>query len=270
MLERLTEDHLARRRRRPRPAVLLSVAAHAAAIAGLLVLARWQIDKLETSEPPVLLAGFALPAPSGADEPAAEVKKKPRSGRRVVRERVQPSAQTEAPESQPGDEQDGTGPTDGPPLQFCAPGQQCGSDVFAGVSEPVCGDGRTEGREQCDDGGRVSGDGCSASCNREVAQVQSRLIEGSRIAGDPQIPPPPSVHAAMVDRHQAQVKGTVKMCLDRDGAVQSLRVLESTGHPLYDELLTSRMRSWRYQPYKLASGVAVPVCTSVTFIYRIR
>ncbi len=100
--------------------------------------------------------------------------------------------------------------------------------------------------------------------------MQSRLIEGSRIAGDPQIPPPPSVHAAMVDRHQAQVKGTVKMCLDRDGAVQSLRVLESTGHPLYDELLTSRMQSWRYQPYKLASGVAVPVCTSVTFIYRIR
>ena len=60
MLERLTEDHLARRRRRPRPAVLLSVAAHAAAIVGLLVFARWRIDKLETSDPPVLLAGFAL------------------------------------------------------------------------------------------------------------------------------------------------------------------------------------------------------------------
>jgi TonB family protein len=270
MLERLTEDHLSRRRRRPRPAVLLSVAAHAAAIVGLLVFARWQIDKLETSEPPVLLAGFALPAPAGDAEPAPEVQKKPRSRRRTVRDTVQPSAQTEAPESRPGDRQGDGRPTDGPPLQFCAPGQECESDLFTGVVEPVCGDGRTEGREQCDDGGRVAGDGCSASCRREVAEVQSRLIEGSRIAGDPQIPPPPSVHAAMLGKGQPQVKGTVKMCLDRDGAVQSVRVLESTGHPLYDELLTSRMQSWRYRPYKLASGVAVPVCTSVTFIYRIR
>jgi outer membrane biosynthesis protein TonB len=52
--------------------------------------------------------------------------------------------------------------------------------------------------------------------------------------------------------------------------VRSLRVLDSTGYPLYDERLTSRMQSWRYRPYQLASGAAVPVCTSVTFVYRIR
>jgi hypothetical protein len=34
--------------------------------------------------------------------------------------------------------------------------------------------------------------------------------------------------------------------------------------------LQERMRGWRYRPYRTADGDAVPVCTSVTFIFRVR
>ena len=268
MLERLTEAHDARRRR-PRPAVLLSIAAHVAAVAALLVAATWRIDKLETADPPVLLAGIALPPPSGGDEAPPAKPKPPRIKRPTVRDIVQPAAPTDeaAPPEDPGQ---GPGPAgDGPDLLSCAPGQDCQSAVFVGVKDPVCGNGQVEGNEECDDGGRAAGDGCSAACAREVTVLPAKLVEGHRIAGDPQIPPPPRVHAAMLGKGQDEVAGTVKMCLDRSGAVRSLRVLVSTGYQLYDDLLTSRMQAWRYRPYQLSDGTAVPVCTAVTFIYRI-
>ncbi len=269
MLERLTEAHVARRRRRPGPAVLLSIAAHVAAVAALLVAATSRIDKLETAEPPVLLAGIALPPPSGGDEAPPPKPKRPRIKRPIARDLVQPAAQTDeaAPREDRGQ---GPGPAgDGPDLFSCAPGQDCQSDVFVGLQDAVCGNGKVEGNEECDDGGRAAGDGCSPACAREVTVVPAKLVEGQRIAGDPQIPPPPRVHAAMLEKAQKQTVGTVRMCLDRSGSVRSLRVLRSTGYPLYDDLVTSRMQAWRYRPYQLSDGTAVPVCTAVTFIYRI-
>ncbi len=46
-------------------------------------------------------------------------------------------------------------------------------DVVASLSNPACGNGRTEtlAGEQCDDGNTLSGDGCSATCRSEAAQV---------------------------------------------------------------------------------------------------
>ena len=34
--------------------------------------------------------------------------------------------------------------------------------------------------------------------------------------------------------------------------------------------LLERMRAWRYRPYRTTDGEAVPICTAVTFIYRVR
>ena len=57
------------------------------------------------------------------------------------------------------------------------------------------------------------------------------------------------------------------MCLSSGGSVDKLQVLKSTGYAAYDSKIKSTMRSWRYRPFKV-NGRAVPVCTSVTFIYR--
>jgi TonB family protein len=266
MLERITDAHLARRRRRLRPAALFSIAAHLAALYALLAYATWRMDKLQTIEPPVLLAaGINLPAPETASPEPAKSK---RPGKQPAL--VQPTRVTKEPES--SDDETGGDDSPGPYTGLtagCPPGARCESSILD-VTPPVCGDGRVERGEQCDDGGRAAGDGCSASCRREEAIVSPGLVEGRRIAGDPQIAAPESVRRQMGLDREGRAVGTVKMCLDRDGNVSSLRVLRSTGYSQYDELLTSRMRGWRYRPYQLSNGTAVPVCTAVTFVYLLR
>ena len=71
----------------------------------------------------------------------------------------------------------------------------------------------------------------------------------------------------MARTRKTQVRGDVKMCLGKDGRITSARVLRSTGYPEYDARLIDRMQSWRYEPYQV-NGAAVPVCSVVTFIYR--
>ncbi|MEJ7602374.1 MAG: hypothetical protein WKG01_31055 [Kofleriaceae bacterium] len=47
-------------------------------------------------------------------------------------------------------------------------------------------------------------------------------------------------------------------------------VLKSTGFPAYDAKIEAGIQSWKYKPYTIASGEAVPVCTSVTVVYVAR
>jgi cysteine-rich repeat protein len=52
-----------------------------------------------------------------------------------------------------------------PVTRFFAPGVAWRSDVL------VCGNGRLEGPEECDDGNRLAGDGCDADCRRETSPL---------------------------------------------------------------------------------------------------
>jgi len=137
------------------------------------------------------------------------------------------------------------------------------------VERPSCGNGKLEAGEECDDGNRTAGDGCSATCRADQERiVVARLIEGHRIEGNPQIAPPDTVKQAMQRSGLDSLTGAVKMCLNQRGGVRSLRVLRSTGYAEYDQRLLAGMRTWRYDPYTLDGGAAVSVCTVVTFIYR--
>jgi len=137
------------------------------------------------------------------------------------------------------------------------------------AAKPSCGNGKVEAGEECDDGNRTAGDGCSASCRADQERiVVARLIEGQRIEGDPKIAPPDPVKQALARSGLDRLVATVKMCIDKEGGVHSLRVLRSTGFSEYDQRLLAGMRTWRYRPYKLDSGAAVSVCTVVTFIYQ--
>jgi TonB family protein len=268
MLEHFTESHRAPRRRIG-PVAGLSIAAHAAALFALVGTGAWRVDKLETAEPPLVLAsiGFPLPAAGGDEQPVARSK-----GHRKPRVLAQPTKVRSGPDEPPG-QTIGTGDK-GPPqgldlLHGCPPGAACEPGLLEGVTEPVCGNGRVEDGEECDDGARAGGDGCSPACRQEVAIVPAKMIEGYRVAGDPQIQPPEPVRAEMAQKQQRQATGTIRMCLARDGSVASLRVMKSTGYATYDERLTTHMREWRYRPYRLAGGNAVPVCTAVTFIFQL-
>jgi TonB family protein len=269
------------RPRRRGLAIGLSVAAHLGILSALVVSAFWQVEKLESADAPLFVAaGPGAPLPSAGEEtpePDRPKKKKKRRARpdeiaQVERSAEEAEGEEEGEEEETGGGGDGEGDgTGGDGLGTgalpCGPGATCGSVL----DDPICGDGETTGVEECDDGNRVGGDGCSARCKVDREHVvPSRLIEGSRIAGDPQIRAPDSVRQQMARAALKQVVGNVKMCLDRSGRVRSVSILKSTGFKEYDQLLLSRMRDWRYRPYRLDTGAAVPVCTAVTFIYRVQ
>jgi TonB family protein len=253
-------------------AVVLSITVHVAGLTALVAAAMWRMDKLPPIDSPVtFVASIGVSLPSEGP-PRVKVVEKDRDHRRVVKDR-QPADRREpaaAPASDgPSATDDGADTPSGEPGPFsaCTPGSDCTPALLDAVEEPSCGNGRVEAGEACDDGGRAGGDGCSAACRTEQVVVGQSTIEARRIAGDPQIAAPDSVRSQMARTQQRQVRGVVHMCLDRGGQVDSVRVLRSTGYAEYDARLTERMRSWRYQPFRV-NGAAVPVCSAVTFVYR--
>jgi hypothetical protein len=97
--------------------------------------------------------------------------------------------------------------------------------------------------------------------------VPQVAIEAVRLSGEKQIPPPAAVRAQMATDQIARLVTTWKMCLSASGTVEKLAPLMSSGFVAYDDEIRARMKEWRYSPFKV-DGRAVPVCTSVTFIYN--
>lgn len=252
------------------PVAVLSLLAHAAALTAVIGASMWRVEKLPPIDSPVTFVasiGVSVPDEGGPkpETPTPEVKRKVDTPR-------QPTDRREETPST-GDQPTTTGTDTGQPttttsiLDTCPPGAECTPPILQGIEAPACGNGKVEAGETCDDGGRAAGDGCSPSCRAEPVQLGQGAIEAHRIAGDPQIAPPDAVRTQMARAQKTQVRGNVKMCLGKDGRLTSASILRSTGYPEYDDRLIDRMQSWRYAPYQ-KDGVAVPVCTVVTFIYR--
>jgi TonB family protein len=255
-------------RRRPRIVILLSIAAHAVALTFLVATGLWRVDKLGVEDVPLAIASPPAGSQSApAEEPQAEAAT-PRPDLPATGHHLRPPvhAASSAGSGQTGSDT-GSGEQIGMGIVAC---EGCsGSILDQAAEQPSCGNGKVEAGEECDDGNRTAGDGCSASCRTDKERIViARLVEGHRIEGNPQIAPPDTVKQAMVRSGLDSLTGAVKMCLDKDGNVRSLRVLRSTGYSEYDQRLLGGMRSWRYRPYTLDSGAAVSVCTVVTFIYR--
>jgi TonB family protein len=253
-------------RRRPRIVIVLSIASHAVGLTFLVATGLWRVDKLGVEDVPLAIASppSGLPGAPAEEPQASEHPERPRADlpARPHRPHADDSQArtTGAGDSSVGGDQVGFG---------LFPCEGCTSSILDQAGTAACGNGRVEAGEECDDGNRTGGDGCSASCREDVERIViARLIEGHRIEGDPQIAPPETVKQALVRSGLDSLTGSVKMCLDKEGRVRSLRVLRSTGYREYDQRLLGGMRSWRYHPYTLDSGAAVSVCTVVMFIYR--
>jgi TonB family protein len=98
----------------------------------------------------------------------------------------------------------------------------------------------------------------------EERLVPQRALEATRVAGITQIQPPDSERLAMRKRAQVAV---FKLCLSKWGGVRSVSVLRASRHARWNRRLFEAMRGWRYSPFRI-DGRPVPVCTSVTFIFK--
>jgi TonB family protein len=92
--------------------------------------------------------------------------------------------------------------------------------------------------------------------------------EAARIAGEREIPLPPAVKQALAAEGRREVVALAKLCLDRQGVPSQVTIARSTGYPEADARIASGMWKWRYRPYRV-NGIAVPVCTAITFRYQL-
>ncbi|HET9991704.1 MAG TPA: energy transducer TonB [Kofleriaceae bacterium] len=97
----------------------------------------------------------------------------------------------------------------------------------------------------------------------------AKMLEGHRIAGTKNLVPDEHTKTAIQKSNVGRVIGSFRLCLDEHGVPETVLPTRSTGFANYDRELLAGMQQWRYEPYA-EKGVAIPVCTAVTFIYSQR
>ena len=243
MFDNYVGAKLAKRSKWVSVVIAISIVLHAGVGGALVVRSFWVIEKLEPPDTELALSTPPPPPPpppAGSSKPKTDVKKTVKKVKETVQ--VDPNKKPEQADKESEDE-----------------GVEGG--VEGGVAGGVVG-GVLGGVE----GGVLGGVGEQPAKVEEPKIVPQVALEAQRISGEKDIQPPNDV-ATAISRSGKGVVGVVKMCLTSGGSVQKLNVLKSTGHPGYDNKIKTKMREWRYRPF-MVNGKAVPVCTSVTFIYR--
>ncbi|MEO8550044.1 MAG: hypothetical protein ABI678_08720 [Kofleriaceae bacterium] len=98
---------------------------------------------------------------------------------------------------------------------------------------------------------------------------ERKLHEGHRVAGDKMIAPDDGTKTRIQKSKVDRITASFRICLDENGAAESVLPLKSSGFAEYDAKILYFMNKWRYEPYAI-DGVPLPVCTAVTFIYSQR
>jgi TonB family protein len=254
----------------------VSVVAHVAVGVGLVVSGVWRIDRLEAARMPVVLrTPLSPPEPAAGGPVAVKVPDvKPKMRKVIVKTPTQPDPETDEPpevgrDDDDGDEtaQPGDGPGKATDQGTCL--ENCGETP---APAPVCGDHVRALGEQCDDGNKTDGDGCSSACRTEVKApgfVPPTVLNSLRTSGETQVHPSTSTQHQMMRNDDRDVRGVVKLCLSPDGGVASATMQRSTGYAEYDQTILSAVRRWRYRPY-MVNNTPVAACSTVTFLYSIR
>lgn len=94
-------------------------------------------------------------------------------------------------------------------------------------------------------------------------------LEAQRLTGERNIIPDDATMRAIARAGKTRLLVPLKVCLDRTGRVDKVKLLESSGFPAYDERLVAGVARWTYRPY-LIGGQPVPVCSIVQFVYNQR
>ena len=95
------------------------------------------------------------------------------------------------------------------------------------------------------------------------------MVEANRISGERLVVPDDPTKLEIQCARVSKTSAAFKLCLDAAGVPETVEIYSSSCFPRYDADVAATIRTWRYSPYTV-DGVAVPVCTSVVFIYSQR
>jgi TonB family protein len=256
MFEGFAKGRAARKNRWKAPMVASGAVVHAVVFAGMWVHGLWQIKKVDAAEE---VSTLTLQAEIPRVEPAGRAAPKPpeptKPQKQVAKETTQPEEdkpKEAQPEELPTTSNEEDAPTTG---------------SGEGIEGLPTGTGTTEGLPP------VSAPKPPPEPPKPPPpaplNVVSKDLEARRIAGNSAIAPDGDTAQQIARSETREVRGKVKLCLSAEGRVVSTRMMQSTTFSAYDEKLEREIRQWRYQPYSV-NGVATPVCTMVTFVYRQR
>jgi hypothetical protein len=100
----------------------------------------------------------------------------------------------------------------------------------------------------------------------EQLLIPDSQLKRQRIRGTTDVPPEDSTRGLIEKSHARHVAGGFRLCLDEHGKVASVKPVQSTGIPAYDQELIKSINQWVYSPY-LDGGKPVAVCTAAAFEY---
>ena len=226
-----------------------AIAIHIVAVGALVIKSFWTINKLGLPEGEVTLG--APPPPPPPPPAGSKTKKIEKKTLKKVEEVAQVDKDKPKPEEVKNTEED----TEEDGVE---------GGVEGGVKGGVVG-GVLGGVE----GGVLGGTGSGPPPppkNDPPKIVPQRALEASRISGTTQIQPPNDVNI-QIRRSGKTAVAVFKMCLSATGRISKVNKLKSSGFAKYDSKIQGEMRRWKYKPFRV-NGKAVPVCTSVTFIYK--
>lgn len=97
-------------------------------------------------------------------------------------------------------------------------------------------------------------------------EVSSSELENSRRSGTTLLLPDGDTRDEMLEQKVSRISASFKLCLDETGKPSSIERITSSCSPRYDADIQRGMTEWRYKPYQ-KDGAAIPVCTTVVFVY---
>ena len=97
--------------------------------------------------------------------------------------------------------------------------------------------------------------------------VQSSVLEVLRLTGRRGIEPAPAHRRPLWARHRRAVAVTAKFCIDTAGRVVSVRLLQASGYPPYDEQVTREISCWTFRPL-VVDGVPAAACSINVTLFR--
>ena len=96
------------------------------------------------------------------------------------------------------------------------------------------------------------------------SELRTHQVEGTQ-----EIAPPDVVVNLMTRSGTDKISARVALCTSADGKVNSRRIARDSGYAEYDRKLLEEVARWKFAPFE-RDGARVPVCSTVTFVFKTR
>jgi TonB family protein len=101
-----------------------------------------------------------------------------------------------------------------------------------------------------------------------ATEVSAQVLSANLLTGGKNIFPDDATKVKISASGVDMIAAAVALCVDTTGRVTTVEIRgDGSGYPEYDRKIIDGVRAWTFKPF-LVEGVAVEVCSLVSFVYR--